>query len=71
MDLTLHVADENGLINLGGVVPPGAHYTAARNENSGVVRLTPVKVATTAVRTASPAVAPTGDAPWDDEQPNG
>ena len=47
MDLTLHVADENGLINLDGVVPPGTHYTATRNENTGVVRLVPVKVATT------------------------
>jgi hypothetical protein len=48
VDLTLYVADENGLINLDGIVPPGTHYTAARNENTGVVRLVPVKVATTA-----------------------
>ncbi len=54
MDLTLYVADENGLINLDGIVPPGAHYTAARNENTGVVRLVPVKVATTAVKTTAP-----------------
>lgn len=50
MELTLHVADDNGLINLGGIVPPGAHYTATRNDNTGVVRLVPVKVATTATK---------------------
>lgn len=63
MDLTLYVADENGLINLDGIVPPGAHYTAARNENTGVVRLVPVKVATTAVRPAAQetVVDPDGD----------
>jgi len=54
VDLTLHVADENGFINLGGIVPPGAHYTATRNENTGVVRLVPVKVATTVVQTPAP-----------------
>lgn len=54
MDLTLYVADENGLINLDGIAPPGAHYTAARNENTGVVRLVPVKVATTAVKPTAP-----------------
>lgn len=66
MELTLHVADENGLINLAGVVPPGAHYTAARNENTGVVRLTPVKVATTATKTPSsvPADPALDDEPW-------
>lgn len=47
MQLQLHVADENGMINLGGIIPPGTHYTVARNENTGVVRLTPVHVATT------------------------
>ena len=51
MELVLHVADENGRINLEGVIPPGAHYTAQRNENTGIVRLVPVKVATT---TATP-----------------
>lgn len=54
MDLTLHVADENGMINLEGIVLPGAHYKAARNESTGVVRLVPVNVATTAVQ--APAV---------------
>lgn len=61
MELTLYVADEDGLINLDGIVPPGTHYTAARNENTGVVRLTPVKVATTTPK----AVAD------DEDQPQG
>lgn len=66
MDLTLYVADENGLVNLAGIVPPGAHYTAARNENSGVVRLVPVKVATTAVKASSipEPESPDGATPW-------
>jgi hypothetical protein len=65
VDLTLHVADENGLINLGGIVPPGAHYTAARNENTGVVRLVPVKVATTVVQAPDPVQANSPDTqPW-------
>lgn len=55
MKLALHVADENGMINLAGVVPPGTHYTVARNENTGVVRLTPVEVNTTAKRQQTPA----------------
>lgn len=57
MDLTLHVADDNGFINLSGIVPPGAHFTAARNENTGVVRLVPVKVATTVVQPPATARA--------------
>lgn len=72
MELVLHVADENGRINLDGVVPPGTHYTATRNENSGVVRLVPVKVATTAtpqrvtpVVEASESEPATGETPWD------
>ena len=74
MELILYVADEDGLINLGGIVPPGTHYTAARNENTGVVRLTPVKVATTAPKSAEPtgtisdgAALPdaNGEAPWE------
>lgn len=70
MDLVLHVADENGRINLEGVIPPGAHYTAQRNENTGVVRLVPVKVATTAVQ---PTTASAGDTnvPWTADQPTG
>ncbi len=69
MDLTLYVADDNGLINLAGIVPPGAHYTATRNENSGVVRLVPVKVATTAVKASGPGPdrepeSPDGPTPW-------
>ena len=72
MDLTLHVADDNGFINLGGIVPPGAHYTAARNENTGVVRLVPVKVATTVVmQTATPVQTDddtTETQPWGDPQ---
>jgi hypothetical protein len=71
VDLTLHVADDNGLINLAGIVPPGAHYTAARNENTGVVRLTPVKVATTAVQLPAAAPADAGDpTPWDGDDPS-
>lgn len=72
MDLVLHVADDNGLINLAGIVAPGAHFTVARNENTGVVRLTPVKVATTAaIQQPVPVVEPsetepvTGTTPWD------
>lgn len=70
MELILYVADEDGLINLGGIVPPGTHYTAARNENTGVVRLTPVKVATTAPKVATTASdvetdAPEAEAPWE------
>lgn len=67
MDLTLHVADENGFVNLDGIAVPGAWYTAARNDNSGVVRLTPVKVATTARPTPAAPAADVPDAPpWDD-----
>jgi len=61
MELTLYRADDNGMINLSGIVPPGTHYTAARNENTGVVRLTPVKVATTAAQTATAPATDTVD----------
>ena len=64
MELTLYVADADGMINLNGIVPPGTHYTAARNDNTGVVRLTPVRVATTAPKAAEPA-EPDGGTAWD------
>lgn len=72
MDLTLLVADEDGLINLKDLVDPGEHFTAARNENTGVVRLTPVKVTTTTPQRVSPVIEPsetepsTGETPWDE-----
>lgn len=67
MELTLYVADEDGMLNLAGIVPPGTHYTAARNVATGVVRLTPVKVATTTPKTAEPAepAEPDGGTAWD------
>lgn len=72
MDLTLHVADADGVINLDGIAPPGTHYTAARNENTGVVRLTPVRVLTSASKPTPTAAQvdnaaepePTDPAPW-------
>ena len=74
MALILFVADEDGFVNLGGIVKPGAHYTAARNENTGVVRLVPVKVATTTPQRFAPVVEPSetepsiGETPWDEPQ---
>lgn len=62
MELTLYVADEDGFINLAGIVPPGTHYTGARNPTTGVVRLVPVNVATTA---AKQATADDGELPDD------
>ena len=47
MELALFQADENGFVNLGGIVQPGTHFTVARNA-AGIVKLTPVKVTTTA-----------------------
>lgn len=73
MELVLHVVDEEGFVNLAGVAEPGTHYTAARNENTGVVRLTPVKVATTVRKLHDPynslplgvqVEGQTTEAPW-------
>lgn len=66
MELVLHVVDEDGFVNLDGVAEPGTHYKAARNDETGVVRLTPVRVATTVRKQPAPAAddQPTTEAPW-------
>jgi len=71
VDLTLYVADEDGQINLDGIAPPGTHYTAARNDNTGVVRLTPVKVNTTTPKAAATRPADDEDDPFGEDQPQG
>lgn len=64
--LILALADARGRLNLDGTVTPGTHYIVnpmigADGEPNGTVMLTPVKVATTAVKRAAS----------DEDQPQG
>lgn len=54
-ELTLYRVDARGRLNLAGVVADGVeYYTATKNDN-GTIVLSPVKVATTAVKRAAGA----------------
>lgn len=64
MELSLHQVDRNGFVNLAGIAEPDGHYTVARNA-SGVIRLSPVKVTTTAVNDpVTVTVVDPGEVPW-------
>jgi hypothetical protein len=61
--LTIALADARGRLNLSGVAVPGQHYIVnveidADGERTGAVRLTPVNVATTAIKRTDPAALP-------------
>lgn len=72
--LTLYKMGATGRANLAGLVTAGVEfYTGERDDRTGVVTLTPVKInAPGGTRTAADEVeaeTPTGDAPWDDDDP--
>jgi hypothetical protein len=74
VELALHQVDENGFVNLSGIATPGGHYTVARNDTSGVIRLVPVKVTTTAVKRDEPHITDPNsldtDTPWIGDDPS-
>lgn len=69
MDLVLHRVDGRGRINLEGVVQDGVEfyvateYAPGADITAGSIVLTPVKVATTAVKRTTPTPE-TDDAPF-------
>ena len=65
MELALHKVDKSGFVNLSGIAAPDGHYTVHRNDTSGVIRLVPVKVTTTAVNDPmTVTVVDPGEVPW-------
>lgn len=66
MDLVLHRVDGRGRVNLDGIVAPGVEfYTATMQlddgDETGDIILSPVKIATTAVKRATITTDDPGD----------
>lgn len=71
--LTLYKMGATGRANLAGLVSPGVEfYTGARDDRTGVVTLTPVKInapggtRATADEPDEEPEPPTGETPWDE-----
>lgn len=69
MDLTLYRAGANGRVALGPLAAGVEYFTGARDEQTGVVTLTPVKIVGPSQRTETAATPDATDTPDDPDDP--